>query len=321
MNELRKDYLLNRFVIVAKGRSLRPQLLDGERHVDEGRASCPFCPGNERLLAGIINEVRKDDSWMIRVVPNKFSAVSLEGDPHIQVHNRFYTFASAYGVHEVIVETPEHGKELEELSQEHIMGVLKTYVWRIRELALLKDIKYVSVFKNRGVAAGASIAHSHSQVIAYNIKPSWISEELMTAYKYQIENESCPYCEIIDREKASDRRVLEDEFFVAFTPYASRFPYELWIFPKVHYPNIALLRSVELFSLAGILKKVLLRLDGLGFPPFNLKVHNADMKGENFHFHIEISPRLSVWAGFELETGTVINTVSPEDAAAFYRGE
>jgi UDPglucose--hexose-1-phosphate uridylyltransferase len=321
MNELRKDYILNRFVIVAKDRGKRPHILKEARAVEEGRDSCPFCPGHEHLLAGILNEIKKDDSWIIRVVPNKFSAVSLEGDPHIQMHNKFYTFASAYGTHEVIIETPEHGKELEELPQEHIQSVLKTYVWRIRELNDLANIKYISVFKNRGTAAGASLRHSHSQIIAYNIKPSWISEELMTAYKYLIENESCPYCEIIEQEKASDRRVFEDEHFVAFTPYASRFPYEVWVFPKNHYPNIALLRNEELFALAGVLKKLLLRLDDLGYPPFNLKIHNADLKGENFHFHIEISPRLAIWAGFELETGTVINTVSPEDAAKFYRGE
>lgn len=318
MSELRKDYLLNRFVIISKGRAHRPQ--ENGKAASLSKDNCPFCPEHEEMLPTIINEIKKDDKWIIRVIPNKFSAVSLDGDPRIQTHNRFYTFASAYGTHEVIIETPDHGVELEDLSEEHIHGILKTYVWRIRALNDLPNIKYVSVFKNRGKEAGASLNHAHSQIIAYNIKPSWISEELMAAYKYFIENETCPYCEIIENERVSDRRVVENEFFAAFTPYASRFPYEIWVFPKTHYANLAQLRNDELFSLAGLLKKILLRLDDLGKPPYNLKVHNAELKGENFHFHIEISPRLSVWAGFELETGTVINTVSPEDAASFYRG-
>jgi len=134
------------------------------------------------------------------------------------------------------------------------------------------------------------------------------------------QKESCIVCRIIDGNIPS-KKIYEDEMIMAVLDINGSNPGHCFIFPKNHYPNIALLHNEELFSLAGVLKKLLSRLDELGFPPFNLKVHNADMKGENFHFHIEISPRLSIWAGFELETGTVINSVSPEDAAAFYRGE
>lgn len=324
MNELRKDYLLDRFVIIAPGRAQRPHLIKPDENVSQKRdyeSKCPFCPGNEHMLNGITSEVKKDNNWIIRVVPNKFGAVSLEGDPEVRTANKFYTYASAYGVHEVIVETPEHDKELENLSQEHIMGVLQTYVWRIKELHAMPHIKYVSVFKNRGIEAGASIPHSHSQVIAYNIKPSWIAEELRVVYNYIIQNESCPYCEIIQKEKDSDRRVFENEFFVAFTPYASRFPYELWIFPKRHVANIVQLNGDELNNLASLLKKFLSKLEELGVPPYNLILHNAESDGENYHFYLEISPRLAKWAGMELETGTIINKIQPEEAAKFYRGE
>lgn len=321
MNELRKDYILDRYVIISKERSKRPLLICEKPPAADDRTKCPFDPGHEHMLFGIINEIKKGDDWIIRVVPNKFSAVSLEGDPEIKTDNKFYTYASAYGFHEVIIETPDHETELEELPVEHIQGILKTFVWRIKELNDREHIKYVSLFKNRGLEAGASLKHSHSQIIAYNVKPSWISDELLKVYEYFVKNESCPYCEIIEREKTSDRRAFENESFVAFAPYASRFPYEIWIFPKKHYSNISNLKNEELFNLASMLKSILMQLDKLGYPPYNLKIHNAQPAGEFFHFHIEISPRLSVWAGFELETGTVINTVAPEDAAKFYRGE
>lgn len=324
MNELRKDYLLNRFVIVAPGRANRPNLFSEKPAAsirEKHDSKCPFCPGNESQLIGITDETQKDNAWTIRVVPNKFTAVTLEGNPEVRTDNKFYTFAAAYGVHEVIIETPDHAAELEDLPVEHIQTVIQTYIKRIRALNDLNHIRYVSVFKNRGVEGGASLPHSHSQIIAYNLKPAWISEELMAHYDYLIKNESCPQCEIICKEMESYRRVEENASFAAFTPYASRFPYELRIYPKKHYANIVDLSWDESMHLAMILKKMLQQLDKLGYPPYNMTIHNAEPTGENFHFYVEILPRLSLWAGLELETGTIINKVSPEDAARFYRGE
>jgi len=218
MSELRKDYILDRFVIIAAERGKRPVLVSEKPDVVDDSSQCPFCPGHEAMLAGIINEIKKGKSWTIRVVPNKYSAVSLEGNPEIRTDNKFFTFATAFGYHEIIIETPDHNLEIEELPVEHIQGILKTYIWRIKELNDKPNIRFVSVFKNRGKEAGASIKHSHSQVIAYNHKPSWIADELLKVYDYFIKNESCPYCEIIDIEKRSFRRIFEDEHFVSFAP-------------------------------------------------------------------------------------------------------
>jgi UDPglucose--hexose-1-phosphate uridylyltransferase len=316
MNELRKDYLLNRYVIVSSNRGKRPDFSKkNEYHSD--KASCPFC----QLQVSPSFEWKADGKTVVSVIPNKFSAVSLEGNPTLTTHNTFYTFASAYGVSEVVIETPEHDVDFEDLPEPHVTAILSTFKERIKTLSAIPHIKYVSVFKNRGRDAGASIPHAHSQVIAHNMLPPWINEELMTHYQFVIENGFCPYCDIIKREKDSERRIFENEEFVAFTPYASRFAYEAWIFPKNHVKSIADLDQASLTHLANILKRVVQRLDALGKPAYNIEFHNAELTGENFHFHVEILPRIATWAGFELETGTIINTVSPEDAARFYRGE
>jgi UDPglucose--hexose-1-phosphate uridylyltransferase len=322
MNELRKDYLLNRFVIISSQRGKRPDLVGSVKPAakESHKDNCPFCP--EHWQESIPSyEGKKDGKTIVRVIPNKFSAVSLEGNPEITTHNTFYTFAAAFGVHEVVIDTPEHDTEFESLSIEHVIEILKAYQQRILALRAIPGVRYVSIFKNRGKDAGASIPHAHSQVIAYNILPSWINEELMMHYKYIIENGTCPYCAIIEKEKGSLRRIMENEHVVAFTPYASRFSYEAWIFPKNHRACITDLNDQELAGIAEAVKTILLRLDDLGFPAYNLEFHNAEHAGENFHFHIEILPRMATWAGFELETGTIINSVSPEEAAKFYRRE
>ena len=321
MPELRKDYLLDRYVIIATERSQRPTDSIPKRDKPSAKTKCPFCPENEKMLLGVKEEIKgSDGNWLVRAVPNKYAAVSLEGEPKIQTHNKFFTFASAYGMHEVIIDTPDHNTEFEDLPQEHIEKVLEMYIRRIKALDGQPNIKYVALFKNRGVIAGASISHAHSQIIAYNALPTKVEEELKAFYDYFIKNEACPFCEIINIEKGSYRRCFEDEHFVAFTPYASRFAFEIWIFPKRHIGNIIQLDEAEIKSLACMLMKVLNRLDNLDYPPYNMQVHNAET-GEAFHFHIEITPRLATWAGFEIATETVINPTSPEEAAKFYRGE
>ena len=321
MPELRKDYLLDRYVIIATERAKRPHDFVHKKDKKSPKSKCPFCPENEHMLPKMVEEI-KDESgnWIVRSVQNKYAAVSLEGDPKIKTHNKFFTFASAYGYHEVIIETPDHDAEMEDLPQDHVEKVIWMYINRIKALNDQPNIRYVSVFKNRGIVAGASISHSHSQLIAYNNLPTKVEEELKAFYDYFIQNESCPFCEIIEMEKSSDRRCFENDHFVAFTPYASRFPFEIWIFPKKHIPNIIQLNKHEISALAHMLKQVFNKLDLLKYPPFNLQVHNAETN-EAFHFHIEITPRLATWAGFEIATETRINSMSPEEAAKFYRGE
>ncbi len=314
MAELRKDYVLDRYVILATDRGKRPhqfKLDKPSKKVDV----CYFCPGNENLTPPELGRKLLDASgiknWSIRYFPNKFPAVQQKGTPYIRTDNEFFTFAAARGFHEVIVETPEHEKELADLPIEHIAEILKVYAARIKELSSFENIKYVVVFKNSGSAAGTSLVHTHSQVIAYNIVPEIIlrKEDVYSGKRV------CPYCKIVDIEKTSDRRCYENGAFAAFTPYASRYPLEIWIFPKRHIKNITDFVDDEYYQLAEILKKILLKLKELN-APYNMYLQYGISK---LHFHIEITPRLATWAGFELGSDTIINSITPEDAANFYR--
>jgi UDPglucose--hexose-1-phosphate uridylyltransferase len=311
--ELRKDYLLDRWVVISEARKKRPH--EFKKEVKEDVSVCYFCPGNENLTPPEISRVEENGKWKIRVFPNKFSAVAKEGNPEIKTDNKYYTYASAYGSHEVIVETPEHNKSLAHLSEQDISRVLKVYSERVSALSKEPFVKYVSVFKNHGREAGASIIHSHSQVVSLNMIPPLVFQEMHAVRKYS----SCPFCEIIENEKRSYRRCFENDEFVAFTPYASRFNYEIWILPKKHILSFTDFDEKKYFDLASILKKILLRLDSID-SPYNLLIHYSP-EGGDLHFHIEIAPRLATWAGFEFEDEITINSVSPEDAAKFYRGE
>ncbi len=311
MPELRKDYILERWIIIATERAKRPhEFVRPSSRKKE--TNCPFCPGNEHLTPNEISRVEENGSWIIRVFPNKFSAVKLTGNFNIQIHNKFYTFSDAYGDHEIIVETPDKNKQLWDLSVEHIEKILQVYKERIVALSGINGIKYVQVFKNHDEQAGTSIRHSHSQIIAYNKIPHLVENEI----QYSKIESGCAYCEIIHREKDSHRRCFENDKFIAFCPYASRFPFEIWILSKQH---IISLEECNLEELAKIMKQILAKLKELN-APYNFMVHYSPTKEDNLHFHIEIIPRLSTWAGFEY-SGTIINSMPPEDAAKFYRNE
>ena len=310
--ELRKDYILDRWVVISSARGKRPhQFKSGTQ---EKAKKDFFAPGNEKLTPPEIGRIEKDGKWVLRWFPNKFGAVEAEGELNVKTDNTFYTYASAYGYHEILVETPDD-KQLAELSVERIKQVLQVYSLRIIELSKKEGIKYVNVFKNNGANAGTSIQHSHSQIIAYNIVPNTIRDKVEACSKF----DSCPYCSIIESERESDRKCFENDSFVAFTPYASRFQYEILVLPKKHVKSITDLSDSELGELASIMKQILDKLNSIN-APYNYYLQYAP-SGEDLHFHIEVIPRLAKWAGFEYCSGTVINAVPPEDAAKFYRGE
>jgi UDPglucose--hexose-1-phosphate uridylyltransferase len=312
--ELRKDYILQRWVILAKERTKRRREFKGEKPKKDHK-NCFFCPGNEQSTPPEIGRVEENGKWIIRWFPNKFPAVEKEGNPEIRTDNDFFTFSAAYGKHEVIAECPEHNKQLWDLSTEHIKKILLVYKERINVLLDEENIKYVIVFKNHGGAGGTSLIHSHTQVASVNLIPPLISEEITASRKESI----CQYCRIIGIEKSGDRRCFENKSFVAFAPYASRFNYEVWIFPKRHISSMNLLNDNEFGDLADILGKILKKLKDLD-ASYNFFLHYSP-KGKDLHFHIEITPRLATWAGFEFSSGIIINSVSPEDAAKFYRDE
>ncbi len=312
MGELRKDYFLDRYVLITDDRGKRPHEFLNEE-VKEKKMTCPFCPGNENLTPPEIDRLKDNGNWKIRVFPNKYAIVLEKGKSNIMTENTFFTFASNFGKHEVIVETPDHKKKLSDLSEDHIREVFNIYIKRINALNEIAGVEYVLVFKNHGKEAGTSLVHSHSQVVAYNRIPKLIQEEIEGYKKF----ETCPFCQIISIERESYRAVFENNSFVSFTPYASRFPLELWIFPKRHVDSITKLSQFELKDLATILKRILFKLESQHIP-YNFYLHNAP-QGEDFHFHIEIVPRISLLAGFELGSGDYVNIISPESAANFYK--
>lgn len=311
LGELRKDYILDKYVIIATERAKRPDQFKLEPNINEEKIDY-FAPGNEHLTPPEILRYPHDaQDWKIRVFPNKFAAVNNKGNHKIKTDNKYYTYADAYGYHEIIVECPDITKELADLSVDEIEQLLRIYSNRITELSKKEGIKYVSVFKNNGRDAGTSIAHTHSQVIAYNIVPIHIKEE-ENVHK---EKNKDLYGEIIESEKNSKRRIMENETMISFCPYASRFPMEAWIFPKRNICNITEFSEEEYKDFAKILKNILVKLKSIN-ASYNFDLHYGI---KNVRFHMEIMPRITKWAGFEHATGTIINVVSPEDAAKFYR--
>lgn len=302
--EIRKAYLLNKYVIITPGRALRPRDIK-EQTVIKRTTSCPFCP--EHLNQGnILDRLNKpaSKSWQVASIKNIFPAVTLDND-------------KAYGTQEVIIETPRHSKELAELDAGQIELVLRLYARRTKAISRNAKIDYILCLKNQGSKAGASIVHAHSQVFATNILPPDIHEELGMAQSYKIKHKICPYCDIIKKEMRTERRIYEDAQVAVLAPYASEYHYEAWIFTKRHLDNIALLNDQEFKSLALALKKILMKLHALDLS-FNYYLHNVVSNKEQ-HLYLKIQPRGSIWAGIELGSGLVINSVAPEQAAKFYR--
>ncbi len=239
----------------------------------------------------------------------------------VSVKNVFPTMTpdnpKAYGYQEVIIDTPHHHKELADLPEKEIGYVLEMYKKRTIALAKDKKINYILCFKNQGSKAGASLVHSHSQIFASEIIPPDLQEEQGLSKNYQEKNKTCPYCDIIKKEAKSERLIFEDNQVIAFTPFASEYHYEAWIFPKRHTDNIATLNEKELKSYAKVLKIILTKLKALDLS-YNFFMHQV-ISNNNQHFYLKIQPRDSIWAGVELGSGLVINSISPEAAAKYFR--
>ncbi|MFA7169426.1 MAG: galactose-1-phosphate uridylyltransferase [Candidatus Paceibacterota bacterium] len=313
MIELRKDYVLDRWSYIALGRSKRPQETKTENADVTTDSTCYFCPGNENLTPPEIGRIADGEKWKVRWFANKFPAVEPELEKNIEYEKDFFIKNEGFGFHEVIAETPDHSKQLAQLSKEELCNVFTAYVSRIDELSSREGVKYVQIFKNNGVEGGCSIAHSHSQIIAGNIVPRYVQEKIAAVKKYN----TCPYCEIIKKEEKSERFICDNEDFIAFTSFAPRFNFEAMIFPKKHYRNITELSETEIESLSEVFQKVLSKLGKLKIP-YNFYLHYSP-EGEDLHFHFEITPRFNTWAGFELATESFVITTSPEEAASFYR--
>lgn len=338
MSQLRKDIISGRWVIIAAERSKRP---DDFRPVQtemklERKEFCPFCEGEETKTPPEIFALRKPRTgknkpgWRVRVVPNKFPALT-KGEPPLRSEESVFQWMKGIGVHEVVIESPEHDQELGDLPPHHIRDVLWTYQERIKNIEKELQYQYVQVFKNKGREAGASLSHPHSQIVATPIIPKRVKEELYGAERFFRLNEECIFCRIIEEEiECNKRLILRNRHFCVTAPFASRFPFEMSIYPLRHSPHYSTLSKEELNSLAKTLKIVLISLkDILYDPPFNFIIHqgpNPNLSLEawpgiirNFHWHMEITPVLTRVAGFEMGTGFYINPVSPETAAHYLK--
>ncbi len=328
MPEFRRDPVTGRWVIIATDRARRPADFSREPVVIKGGRFCPFCPGNElktppEVLAFRDGSGPNQPGWKVRVVPNKFPALRVEGDFDRQGEG-VYDKMNGIGAHEVVIETPEHMMTMARMSDKQIEDVF--WAFRDRFLDLKKDrrMKYIIVFKNHGEAAGATLEHTHSQLIAMPVVPRRVIEELELTRRYYEQKERCVFCDIMRQElDTGTRLVLETDHFVVICPYAARFPFELWVIPRRHLSHFEDTDIPTFHNLGWTMSVVLRELDKvLEQPAYNFVIHTAPLQEPPmpyYHWHLELTPRLTKTAGFERGTGFYINPTPPEEAAKFLR--
>ncbi len=301
MSEFIRDYVRERWVILAPRRGDRPlQFSESLKYRPKGSPdSCPFCPGNEHQTPPevfVIPNQGGNSSWKIRVVPNKYPIV--EGKE---------------GVHWVIIETPDHYATVGKMPQQQVFLILKTY--RDRLLALKERFPYAMVFKNRGPEGGASLSHPHSQLIALQLIPDAVQREM------KVYERGCPICLLLEREGAGDNLLFSSENFTVLCPSFSAFPFETWIVPKKHLPSFEESSDETLEELAWVYKRTMAALDrAVDFPSFNMVLRSRPFSSDSdYHWRMEIVPRLTKPAGFEWGAEVPVNIVAPERAAEILR--
>jgi UDPglucose--hexose-1-phosphate uridylyltransferase len=338
-NELRKDYLLDRWVVIATERSRRPTDLSKPKAEAVKTDTCPMCVGNENMTPPAVMLYTKENgtvkrsqdpltserpkNWLVRVIPNLYPAFSSPKQPEDskKIVKSDYLW-DAVGYHEVVIESPVHDGDIADVELSQLELVITAYVDRLRELSAKPYVKYVSIFRNHGLEAGASLSHAHSQIIATPMVPTTIREEQKASQTFFEDHGKCIFCDIIEGEAQGPRLISEDEDFEVLAPYASINPIEFWILPKRHAPNILNLSQHEISAFAKTLKTTLKALKTLvNDPPYNYGIHlslNSEAQ-DSYHWHLEVYPKLATWAGFEKSTGCFINTVTPETAAESLR--
>ncbi len=328
MPELRRDPIHGRWVIISTERGRRPSDFVTEEQRPIG-GFCPLCEGNEDKTPPEIIAFRDNGTppntpgWTLRVVSNKFPALRIEGELNRE-GDGVYDKMNGLGAHEVVIETPRHYETLTTLPLKAVENVLWAYRERMTDLRRDQRLRYVLVFKNQGLAAGASLEHSHSQIIALPIVPKRVSEEIEGSKNYFQYKDRCVFCDIIRQElQQRNRLIIENQAFLSIAPFASRFPFETWILPKTHYPRFEHMESPLYEQAAQILSETLQRLHQvLNDPPYNYILHTSsfsEIDNDHYHWHFEIMPKLTKVAGFEWGTGFYINPTPPEEAAQYLR--
>jgi UDPglucose--hexose-1-phosphate uridylyltransferase len=314
------------WVIVARERAKPPEFFRNSRkprHAHEQNTWCPFCPGNEESTPEEISRLPRDSEWKIRVIPSKFPAVFPDGDAQKTTNGLKYIL-NGVGRHEIIIETPQHDRLTAFLDPEDFADILDMYKSRFIEAYKDPQIKHVIVFKNHGPSSGSSILHSHTQLIAFPVKPLQVKMRVEEGQKYYEKTGECLMCATLREElKDIERIVYESMHFVAFVPFAALSPFHLWIFPKRHASSFIDMTDEETKDLATVLKTILLKLhNGLDNPDFNYVLRSeepGEVSGDNFHWYISIVPRIIHASGIEMGSGIYINLSIPEEVAEFLR--
>ncbi|MFA6549236.1 MAG: galactose-1-phosphate uridylyltransferase [Candidatus Margulisiibacteriota bacterium] len=334
MPELRYNLATKDWVIIAIERAKRPEDFSKAAKTssvkEDTAANCPFCPGHEAKATPEIFAVRdpvtapNTPGWQVRVVPNAFPALQSSGEPTRAKSAAGFMKMNGVGIHEVIIESPEHDKVIATMDQGQVEKIFEVYKARFVELSKDPRIDSVILFKNHGRGAGTSLSHPHSQVIALPVIPKSIHERLEIGREHFDAEGSCIYCDTIKMEKAEGERIIvETDNFIAFVPYAPRMPFEIWVLPKFHSSNFDEITMQQCKELAMIMQSVLGRLyRAVGNPDFNYAIYSAPCRERNmesYHWHIKIFPRIAALAGFEVGSGVAINTVVPENAAKYLR--
>ncbi len=330
MSIIRQDLSTKDWTIFALERAKRPKDFSQKKRRKSSirhSANCPFCKGNEDKTPKELFRVSNDGSWLIRVVPNKYPALSSREELNYSVSRHIdgpYLNMEGIGSHEVIIESPRHNDSIAFMEKKHLEKVLLAYKQRYVELSKNENYQLIIIFRNHGARAGTSLEHPHSQLIATPFVPAYVRNKLYESQRYFDDFGNCVYCDMIKNEIQSEKRmVYENDKFISFCPYASVVPYHTLILPKKHQSCFAEIDDSSLEDLADILKKILMGMDKLlGDPDYNYVIDSAppDKSGaKHYHWHLEILPRLTTRAGFEIGSGMYINTILPEDCASSLR--
>lgn len=330
MSEFRQDLITKNWVLIAESRAKRPTDFAEQpatpMQLPEVSELCVFCPGKDRELSGEISHYPGQGPWLVKVVPNKYEAVS-----HILGRRmaEFYTSRPGIGDHEVVI-TRYHNQPLALQDTSLIDLTLSVYIDRINDLKSHDEVRYVHIIQNHGAQAGASVIHPHSQIFAIPFLPDRVQDELKGSRGYFSVNGACVFCEMILYELNSPERVvIDDPDFLVIMPYASKMPFEMHILPKRHRASFHEITISERKALAGVLKEVFFRLyERMHNPAYNYYIHTLPLAKKtesksfddekSYHWHIVILPRINVWAGFELGTEVYVNVMPTEKAAKFF---
>lgn len=327
MPELRQNIITRDWVIISTERAKRPDQFAKSKREEQQRLpydpACPFCAGNESLSTPDVLRYERDNTWTIRIVPNKFPALQPQGTTKRRMEGIYRTM-DAFGFHEVIIEYQKHDSIFIDFTPDQITEILSAYRERYSVLQRNKNIESIIIFRNHGKSAGTSLLHPHSQIVAMPIVPFQIRARVDAAMGFFDDNGECVFCRTLrDELQAEDRLIEINDDFAAFIPYAALSPFHIWIFPRRHSASFNHISAKEIKSLAKILKRVLLRLHkGLNNPDYNFTIRSIpthEYNSDYYHWYLAIIPRLSIAAGFELGSGMFISSAIPEDSARFLR--